>query len=207
VHATQQIIHFDTITTRTEHAWTFGTNANMRSDISVLWTKQVNPDFHARFSATARTYRYLLLNESVRPAILKNAVGWYPKPLDIELMQQATQHLLGEHDFSSFQGADCQAKHPVRTMDYFNITRHHDFIMIEVKANAFLLHMVRNLIGTLIEIGNGSKPPQWMLEVLKARDRRRAGVTVIPNGLYLVAVDYPQHFDLPKMDKGPFFII
>lgn len=206
VHATGQVVHFDTEVERSERSWTFGANANMSSDISVLWAKSVADDFHARFSATARTYRYVLLNQDIRPGILKNAVGWHIKHLDETRMHRAAQYLIGEHDFSAFQGSGCQAKHAVRTIYHIEIVRKGRMVVFEVKANAFLLHMVRNLVGTLIEIGQGTKPVSWMSEVLHSQDRRAAGVTIMPNGLYLVSVDYPQHYDLPKVYKGPFFL-
>lgn len=206
VHATGQIVHFETDVERSERSWTFGANANMTADISVLWSKVVPDDFHARFSATARTYRYVLYNEQIRPGILKNAVGWHIKPLNEKLMHQAAQYLLGEHDFSSFRGAGCQAKHAVRTIQRLDIVRQGRMIIFEIKANAFLLHMVRNLVGTLIEIGEGKKPVSWVSEVLHAQNRCSAGVTIMPNGLYLVAVDYPKVFSLPKVYKGPFFL-
>lgn len=206
VHATGQIVHFDTDANRDERSWTFGANANLSSDITVLWAKRVSDDFHARFAATARTYRYVLLNQDVRPGILKNAVGWYFRHLEVGPMHQAAQYLLGEHDFSAFQGSGCQAKHPNRTVYQLDVIRKGNMLVFEIKANAFLLHMVRNIVGTLIQVGEGAKPVSWISEVLHARDRRAAGVTIMPNGLYLVAVDYPQRFDLPKIAKGPFFL-
>lgn len=206
VHATGQVVHFDVEADRSERSWTFGANANIASDITVLWAKFVPDDFHARFSATARTYRYVLLNQDVRPGILKNAVGWTTRDLDAGLMHQAAQYLLGEHDFSSFQGSGCQAKHPVRTVYQVDVIRRGRMVIFEIKANAFLLHMVRNIVGTLTQVGEGAKPVSWISEVLHLKDRRAAGVTIMPNGLYLVSVDYPQRFDLPKIYKGPFFL-
>lgn len=206
VHATGQIVHFDTEVIRSEHAWTFGANSNLSADVSVLWAKTVSRDFHARFSATARTYRYVLLNQNIRPGILRKFVGWHFKHLDAEAMHEAAQSLLGEHDFTAFQGSGCQAKHPMRMIHEISVTRKNTMIIFEVKANAFLLHMVRNMVGSLIQIGDGLKPVSWMHEVLQSKDRKAAGMTIMPNGLYLVAVDYPNVFDLPGVSRGPFFL-
>jgi tRNA pseudouridine38-40 synthase len=206
VHAEGQVIHFDTPVFRSERAWVFGANSNLPHDISVLWAQQVTEDFHARYSAQARRYRYILYNHEIRPGILRKAVGWYYRPLDEKLMQQAATHLLGEHDFSSFRGADCQAKSPVRTIYQIEIIRIRRMIVIEVQANAFLLHMVRNIVGALIAIGSGEKSPEWMKDILVARDRKQGGVTIAPQGLYLVEVTYPADFKLPRIPLGPFFL-
>lgn len=206
VHATSQIIHFDTDAERQDHSWVFGANANLPADIRVLWAKPVSLDFHARFSATARRYRYLLYNYNVRPGILRHFVGWYHKPLDEGLMQSAANYLIGEHDFSAYRGAGCQAKHPVRTLQEISIKRQRHLLVIEVQANAFLLHMVRNIVGTLIKIGCGEAPPEWAREVLESRDRQQGGVTIAPNGLYLVSVNYPDEYQLPETPIGPFFL-
>ena len=206
VHATSQIIHFDTEADRQDHSWVFGANSNLPADIRVLWAKPVPLDFHARFSATARRYRYLLYNHDVKPGILRHFVGWYHKPLDEERMQTAANYLLGEHDFSAFRGASCQAKHPVRTLQEFTILRQRRLLIIEVQANAFLLHMVRNIVGSLIAVGCGQQEPEWMAQVLNSCDRREGGVTIAPNGLYLVSVNYPSTFQLPKTPVGPFFL-
>ncbi len=206
VHATGQIVHFDTDAERDDCSWVFGANSNLPADISVLWAKEVGREFHARFSATARRYRYVLYNYDVRPGILRHAVGWYYRPLDEKRMQEAALYLLGRHDFSSFRGANCQAKTAVRMMTQLDVHRQRRMIIIEVKANAFLMHMVRNIAGSLIEIGTGRKDPKWLQDVLEARDRRQAGVTISPNGLYLVEVDYPPEFELPSNPLGPFFL-
>ncbi|PIZ03749.1 MAG: tRNA pseudouridine(38-40) synthase TruA [Gammaproteobacteria bacterium CG_4_10_14_0_8_um_filter_38_16] len=206
VHASAQVVHFDTEAERTTRSWVFGANSNLPADISVLWAKQTQHDFHARFSALSRTYRYVICNQLVRPGILNKAVGWQYKNLDVQRMQQATQYLLGEHDFSAFRGSGCQAKHAIRTIYYLNVKKQGSLIVIEVKANAFLLHMVRNIVGVLVQIGEGEKNPDWAADVLHSRDRRNAGITSAPNGLYLVEIDYPAHFELPKMPKGPFFL-
>jgi tRNA pseudouridine38-40 synthase len=206
VHASAQIAHFDTSSERSDKSWVFGANSNLPSDISVLWAKPVERDFHARFSATARTYRYLIYNHPVRPGILRHAVGWHHKHLDEKLMQEAGQHLFGQHDFSSFRGSGCEAKTPNRNLSCLSVKRRGRMLIIEVKANAFLLHMVRNLVGVLITIGSGSKPPIWAKEVLEARDRCAGAMTIAPNGLYLVVVDYPQSYALPESPVGPFFL-
>lgn len=206
VHATSQIVHFDTEADRTEHAWVFGANTNLPHDITVMWAQVVPLDFHARFSAVARTYRYVLCNQSMRPGILQKAVAWHYKTLDSERMHIAAQYLLGEHDFSAFRGSGCQANHAIRTVHYLDVMKRGRLVVIEVKANAFLLHMVRNIVGVLIAIGQGDREPIWANEVLHSRDRKLAGITSAPQGLYLVDVDYPSVFNLPKMPKGPFFL-
>ncbi len=206
VHATSQIIHFETESVRSDHAWVFGANSNLPADVSVVWAKEVDQDFHARFSAVARRYRYILYNHETRPGILRNSVGWWYRPLDEQIMHQAAQYLLGEHDFSSFRGAGCQSKSPVRTIHQLDVRRVRQMVILEVQANAFLLHMVRNLAGVLVAIGSGDKPPEWASEVLAAKDRRRAGVTISPAGLYLVEVDYPSGAELPRVPIGPFFL-
>jgi tRNA pseudouridine38-40 synthase len=206
VHATSQVVHFNTDVDRLERSWLFGVNSNLPHDVSILWAKIVSNDFHARFSATARTYRYVIYNNDVRPGILRHAVGWYHRALDTEKMQTAADLLIGTHDFSAFRGAGCQAKNPVRNLQSFTVERRGNMIIVEVKANAFLLHMVRNLVGVLLSIGSGAKPVEWASEVLESKDRRQAAVTFSPNGLYLVAVDYPQLFDLPDNSNGPFFL-
>ena len=206
VHATAQVVHFNTEADREDRSWVFGANSNLPADIRVLWAKEVSHDFHARFSATARRYRYLLYNHEIRPGILRHFVGWCHRPLDEEKMQEAASHLLGEHDFSAFRGSGCQAKHPIRTMKAFSIERQRRLIILEVEANAFLLHMVRNIAGSLIAVGSGDRSPEWMKEVLESRDRRQGGVTISPNGLYLVSVEYPQEFQLPENPVGPFFL-
>lgn len=207
VHATAQVVHFDTEADRTERSWVFGANSNLPSDIAVSWAKETVPEFHARFSATARTYRYLIHNQPVRPAVFHKAVSWYYKYLDADKMHAAAQYLLGEHDFSAFRGSGCQAHHAIRTMHHIEVKRQGELIIIEVKANAFLLHMVRNIVGVLTKIGVGEHEPEWAESVLYSRDRREAGITSTPNGLYLVDIDYPSHFMLPKAPKGPFFLV
>ncbi|MDF1653718.1 MAG: tRNA pseudouridine(38-40) synthase TruA [Coxiellaceae bacterium] len=206
VHATQQVIHFDSDADRTENAWVFGANSHLPPDISVVWAQDVDNEFHARFSATSRRYRYILYNYKVRPGILRHAVGWHHKQLDESEMQQAAMHLIGEHDFSSFRGAGCQAKTAKRTVTEVAISRHKHLLIIEIEANAFLLHMVRNIVGSLFAVGSGYRDSDWMAEVLAAKDRREAGITASPSGLYLVEVNYPGVYSLPKIPIGPFFL-
>lgn len=202
VHAVGQVAHFDTEAVRTEHAWILGVNTYLPADIRVHWFKVVPDDFHARFSAQARSYRYVILNRKVHSALLRNQATWYHQPLDEHLMQIGANYLLGEHDFSSFRAMECQAKSPVRTLHRLEVYRTKQFVFIDIKANAFLHHMVRNIAGVLMLIGSQKKPPQWAQEVLLARDRTQAGITASPNGLCFLSVIYPQHFDIPMDDDS-----
>lgn len=206
VHGTGQVVHFETDANRKEVAWTLGVNANLPDDIAVRWVKQVDDSFHARFSATARRYRYIIYNGSFRPGILKSGLSHYHHPLDEKLMQQAGQYIIGEQDFTSFRALHCQANSPIRTIEYLNITRRANFIIIDIKANAFLHHMVRNIAGSLIEIGRGKQPIDWLATLLTLKDRAQAAATAKPGGLYLVEVDYPQQFELPRPAIGPLFL-
>ena len=206
VHATSQVVHFDTDVTRSDYSWVFGANSNLPADISVTWASEVSRDFHARYSATARRYRYVVFNHSIRPGILRHAVGWFHSPLDEKQMQIAGQHLVGKHDFSAYRGAGCQANTPIRHVQHIDVARYRRMVVIEIKANAFLLHMVRNIVGTLVAIGTGEQPTTWAKDVLESCDRRQGGVTIGPSGLYLVEVDYPEAFGLPKTPVGPFFL-
>ncbi len=206
VHATAQIVHFDTMAERPEKAWVRGARAHLPLDISVRWAKAVGPAFHARFSARARSYRYLISDRSSYSALLHQQLTWSRKPLDDEQMRNAAQYLLGRHDFTSFRASQCQAKSPVRTIEHLDIVRRGELIIVEVKANAFLHHMVRNIVGVLMAVGAGEAPPEWMAEILAARDRSQGGVTARPFGLHLVAVDYPSEFGLPETPPGPLFV-
>ena len=207
VHATAQVVHFDSLNFRLDRAWTRGANSMLPSTIAIRWSKGVSNEFHARFSATARKYRYVIYNKPVKPAILSNLVTHHFRKLDVDLMHQAAQQLLGKNDFTSFRGAGCQANTPIRNIVSLSVTRLRDFVIIEVEANAFLLHMVRNIVGVLFEIGEGIKPPDWAGEVLAYKDRKLAGVTALPDGLYLVNVSYPEEFDLPCSEPGPAFLV
>jgi tRNA pseudouridine38-40 synthase len=201
VHATAQVVHFDTVASRSEHSWVFGCNVNLPPDVVVLWAQPVDEIFHARFSAVARHYQYVILNRRVRSAIENSRTTWYCHPLAISRMREAGIYLIGEHDFSSFRAKACQAKSPMRSVYRLEITRQEDFVVIDISANAFLHHMVRNIAGVLMTIGRGEQPSNWAEEVLQARCRALGGVTAPPDGLYLVGVDYPGHFNLPKFSR------
>lgn len=199
VHAIGQVVHFVTLAERPLNAWIFGANSNLPEDVSVIWSRAVPEEFHARFSATARRYRYLILNRATRPAALRGRVAWEHRPLEVERMQAAAGYLLGEHDFSSFRGAGCQSRSPRRRIHRLEVTRRGPLVLIEVTANAFLLHMVRNIAGVLMDIGAGKSPVDWAEKVLHAADRRQGGVTAAPDGLYLVQVDYPAQYRIPAV--------
>ena len=199
VHGLGQVVHFDTEAQRNERAWVLGSNANLPGDIAVRWATPVGDDFHARFGAQRRHYRYLILNRGTRPAVGRNRFCWIHRPLDVERMKTAAGYLLGEHDFSSYRAVACQAKSPVRTVHRLDIGRDSDLIAVDVVANAFLHHMVRNMVGVLITIGSGDQEPQWAEEVLHYRDRTLGGVTAPPQGLYFVAVEYAPDYDLPVL--------
>ena len=197
VHARSQIVHFDTDAQRSPHSWVLGTNTNLPGEISLLWAQIVEEEFHARFSATGRSYRYLILNRRSRPALLRGKVTWEHKPLDAERMHAAAQHLLGEHDFSAYRAQGCQAKSPVRHVRRINVRREGEWIVLDIDANAFLHHMVRNIAGVLIAIGEGRQSTAWSREVLETRNRTLGGVTAPPDGLYLAAVQYPERYAIP----------
>lgn len=197
VHALRQIVHFDSTASRPESAWVRGVNSLLPSTVSVLWACEVADDFHARFSAQARRYRYLLLNRPVRPGLMAGRSGWYHAPLDVEAIARAARHLLGEHDFSSFRAAECQAKSPVRRLFQLDVKRQGEWIVFDFAANAFLHHMVRNIVGCLVYVGKGKYPSEWVAELLAQRDRRLAAPTFAPDGLYFAGVDYEPRWGLP----------
>ena len=199
VHAYCQVVHFDTEAKRPDHSWVFGANTKLPGDITVLWAKEVDENFHARFSATSRTYRYVLLNRRVRPGLLNSRVSWDYRPLDLQRMQEAASHLVGEHDFDSYRAVACQAHSPVRTLKRLEITQSGDLFVFELEANGFLHHMVRNIVGVLMTIGAGEAEPIWSKEVLEKRDRTQGGITAPPDGLYFVAVQYPEEFEIPSL--------
>lgn len=205
VHATNQVIHFDTLAQRPEKAWLRGTRPFLPDSVSIRWAREVVPQFHARFSAQNRTYRYLLTDAKVPSGLLHDQVTWSSRPLSVELMRVGASHLVGRHDFTSFRATQCQAKSPIRTIEYIHIVRRGDLILLEVQANAFLHHMVRNIVGVLMVVGAGDKPADWVGQVLAARDRSAGGVTAKPFGLYLVGVDYPASFGLPALPPGPLY--
>jgi len=202
VHATAQVVHFDTPAQRSAHSWVCGANANLPKGVSVQWARDVPDDFHARFSAVRRRYRYVILNRAVRPAFLAGRVAWEYRPLDEALMGEAAQCLLGEHDFSAYRAVACQAKSPVRTLYELSVRRDRDLIFLDLEANAFLHHMVRNIAGVLMDIGAGKQSPAWAREVLETRDRTLGGITASPHGLYLTGVIYPERFDLPPLSPS-----
>ena len=206
VSATGQVVHFETPVMRKEAAWTMGVNTHLPKNIAVRWMHEVPEDFHARFSATARRYRYVIYNHRYRSAILHSGITHVHMPLDVDKMQCAGQALLGENDFTSFRASQCQSRTPWRYMMHLNVTRHGNYVVVDVKANAFVHHMVRNIVGSLIDIGAGIQPESWMGELLAAKDRNLAAATARAEGLYLVSVDYPEKFGLPKMTMGPLFL-
>lgn len=197
VHALAQVVHFDTGAERPESAWVRGVNALMPAACAVAWSRPVAEDFHARFSALSRTYRYLLLNRPVRPAAEHGRVGWFHLPLDVDRMRRAAKLLIGEHDFSAFRSSECQARSPVRTLARVDIERRGDYLVIDFQANAFLHHMVRNLVGCLVYVGKGKHRPEWVGEVLEGRDRSRGAPTFDASGLYLTRVEYDARWGLP----------
>lgn len=190
VHATAQVVHFETTTQRDLKAWVLGTNSYLPADIRVRSAKIASPEFHARFSALARRYCYRISNDPIKPALFRQYVAWEYRKLDATKMHTAAQYLLGEQDFASFRGAHCQSQSTFRRVDWVNVSSSGSEITIEIQANAFLQHMVRNIAGVLMAIGFGEKPIDWIKEVLAARDRRAAARTAPPNGLYLVEVIY-----------------
>ncbi|UUY07842.1 tRNA pseudouridine(38-40) synthase TruA [Pseudomonas sp. J452] len=206
VHASGQVVHFDTSVERTMHSWAMGANLNLPADISVTWAKAMPREFDARFSAMARRYRYVIYNDQIRPAHMAEEVTWNHRPLDIERMRAAARYLVGTHDFSAFRARQCQAKSPIKTVHHLELLEHGRFIVLDIRANAFLHHMVRNFAGVLMTIGAGERPVEWVEEVLESRVRRTGGVTAHPYGLYLVQVEYPAEFELPQRYLGPHFL-
>lgn len=197
VHGVAQVAHFDTCAMRSMRSWVLGSNAHLPPDISLSWACEAPDDFHARFSALARRYRYLVINQPQRSALWVKRATWHYRPLDAAWMHRAGQALVGRHDFSAFRAAECQARHPIREILELTVQRYGDGVVLEVEANAFLHHMVRNIAGVLLAIGVGDQPVQWAQEVLERRDRTQAGVTAPADGLYLLAVRYPERFGLP----------
>ncbi len=196
VHATRQVVHFETAVARPSRAWVLGTNSNLPADIGVLWATPIAAQFDARFSATARRYRYVISNRMTRAGLWHGKLSWECRSLAVEPMAAAASYLLGEHDFSSFRAAGCQSNHAIRTIHRLTVQRVGDLVLVDVEANAFLQHMVRNIVGVLLEIGRGERPSAWAREVLLARNRTLAGMTAPAAGLYLTGVRYPPEFAL-----------
>ena len=208
VHALEQVVHFDTALDRDMSSWIRGVNAFLPPSIAVRWATVAaadgEQDFHARFSARSRTYQYVLYNNPVRAPLLEGKAGWVFRSLDIDRMREAADYLVGEHDFSTFRSVQCQAKSPVKTMHGIHIARRGDLFMVTLHANAFLHHMVRNIMGSLIFVGNGTRPPGWTKEILDARDRKIAAPTFMPDGLYLAKIDYDPKWQLPQTETQNF---
>ena len=202
VHALNQVIHFDPPVQRPQHAWLLGLNRYLPASASALWIRTVPADFHARFSALARSYQFRILNRRMRPGIESGLVTWVRQPLDADRMHRAAQHLQGEHDFSSLRAAGCQASHPVRDIHAIAVQRQADRVDITVSANAFLYHMVRNIAGVLIRIGRGERSEEWVAELLEARDRKAAAATAAPEGLFFLGPRYAKGHQLPVMETG-----
>ena len=204
VHGTGQVVSIAVDCVRSAASWVRGVNTYLPDDIAVRWAREVDADFSARFSATARTYEYWIYNHAVRSPVFDAVTGWVWRPCDADKMQAAARHLLGEHDFTSFRASECQAASPVRTIESLVVRRRGDLIGIEITANAFLQHMVRNIVGTLVYVGVGREKPDWVRDVLLARERAAAAPTFDPRGLYLVGVRYPEHYALPSRGSSPF---
>ena len=201
VHALMQVVHFDTDRDRDTHSWIRGTNACLPRDIAVQWALNTEGAFHCRACATSRRYAYVLLESPVRPSVEAGRVGWSFRPLDEVAIRQAASYLLGEHDFTSFRASQCQALSPVKSILSVDISRRGAYWRIEFEANAFLHHMIRNIMGCLVTIGQGKKPAEWLLEVLAARDRKVAAPTFSPDGLYFLGPRYDAHWGIP--DRTP----
>ncbi|WP_428244293.1 tRNA pseudouridine(38-40) synthase TruA [Gynuella sp.] len=206
VHACRQVIHFDTNAIRKDYGWTVGTNTKLPDDISIQWAKEMNHHFHARFSTRERRYRYVIYNYPIPHSILRNGMTWIKYPLDHEVMNQAAQSLVGTHDFSTFRAANCQAASPVRTIKGISVERYGNMLVLDVRADGFLYHMVRNIAGVLIDIGSGRQPVDWCGYLLSLCDRNRGGVTAKAAGLYFVDAIYDSMFELPETPVGPNFL-
>jgi tRNA pseudouridine38-40 synthase len=207
VHALEQVVHFEAKIERELHAWVRGGNSNLPDDVRITWVQQAIGDFHARYSAIARFYRYVILNRPIKSALLRNQVTWRPGLLDADKMHQAAQHLIGKHDFSTFRAQGCQSKSPCREIYFIDVYRDGDKVIMDISANAFLHHMVRNIAGVLMDIGTGKQSVSWTKELLEVKCRKLGGVTAPPDGLYLGAVYYPGQYGIakhPVFEKLPF---
>jgi tRNA pseudouridine38-40 synthase len=201
VHAAAQVVHLDTEARRAD--WVRGTNAHLPPAVRAIWSRPVPEDFHARYSARARTYRYLLVNAPTAPALLAGKAGWYHRPLDVDRMASGAKALIGAHDFSAFRDSQCQARSPIRDLSVASIVRRGDMIDFTFRANAFLHHMVRNLVGALVYVGSGKQEPGWIEELLATKDRTRSAPTFAPDGLYLAAIEYDGVFTIPAFPPHP----
>lgn len=206
VHAWHQVIHFDSTTERAPRNWMLGANANLPAGVRLHWVEHMPAQFHARFSAVSRTYRYLILNRPVKPAVMHSGLSWCRYPLSAKPMAEAAQALIGEQDFSAFRGAGCQSNTPMRNVKSIEVFQQGDIIAIEICANAFLLHMVRNIAGALIEVGRGKQPVSWIGALLAGRDRTKSAATAPAAGLYLIDVGYPEQFTLPYRQPPPYLL-
>ena len=206
VHASYQVVHFDSPVCRPLRSWVLGINSNLPRDVRVQWAGRMEPGFSARFSALSRRYRYVMLSSPTPPAILRDHVSWTHHSLDVECMDEAAQLLLGEHDFSAFRAAGCQSNTPWREVQAIQVTREGPYAVLDIEANAFLHHMVRNIAGSLMRVGQGEANPRWIGELLEGGDRRAAGITAPAQGLYLVDVKYPASMGLPEALPGPSFL-
>lgn len=207
VHATSQVVHFDSDNERAMRSWIHGANSFLPKDVCVKWGREMPDTFHARFSATSRRYRYVIYNAPIRGALIRSQITWQYRQLDHRLMQESAQFLLGKMDFTSFRSVECQSKTPIREVSYINVERRGDLIVIDISANAFLHHMVRNITGVLMAVGSGRKPVEWVREVLLAKDRRLGAETAPPYGLYLVGVTYPEEYHVPTGMSGLPFLL
>jgi tRNA pseudouridine38-40 synthase len=206
VHASTQVIHFDTHAKRRPHNWMMGVNTYLPDGIALRWVSDIDESFHARFSATSRRYRYLIFNKEIKQGLMHDQLTWCRFPLNENKMHEAAQALRGEHDFTSYRAKDCQAKSPVRTIEHISVRRYGDIVMIEVQANAFLYHMIRNIAGVLMPIGMERKSVDWCGSLLAQRNRALGGVTAPSAGLYFVGVEYPEKFHVPSQAWGPVFV-
>jgi len=207
VHATHQIIHFDTEKSRTMASWVHGANANLPKDICVRWAREMPDTFHARFSAVSRRYCYIIYNVPIRPALMRGSVTWQYRQLDDRAMEEGAKYLRGKHDFTSFRSVECQSKTPIRTVSALTVKRKGDWVILDIEANAFLHHMIRNVAGVLMAVGAGRKPASWVEEVLAAKDRKMGAETASPFGLYLTHVTYPDAFKVIAGSKEPIFLM
>ena len=199
VSAIHQVVHFDTNTTRSSYQWIMGINSNLPQGISLLWIKAVDSEFHARFSAIERSYKYKIFNRWIRPAIHRHELTWEKLPLDENRMHQALQYLIGQHDFNAFRSSACQSKTSVKTIYSASVTRNTNILELDISGSGFLHHMIRNIVGTLLPIGIGEKPIEFMQQVLLSKDRTKAGITAKPNGLTFYGVKYPEKFSIPEL--------